>query len=461
MRQNIFKTMSLILMLTVILSSCEKWIDTDININPNNPGDVTVDLLLPATQGALAYTYGGDLTRYQAMWMQHLSGVERQSFALERYSHIDSDINNLWNTLYGGALINLKVMVEKAEETGARHYMGMGKVLKAFALMNISSVWGDVPYSDAFKGTEGVLKAKYDSQQQIYETINTLLDEALVHFGEQNDPLAMVPGNSDLIYKGNMTKWEKAARSLKVRAALHLSKRNGLGPVRDLINAGGLISDASEDFQFNFGAPANENNPVFQFQDQRGDIRVGKRIADMLIATEDPRTPEIMALNEEGEYIGSGPGEALTTASLIGPGYASVNSPVFFLTYFEVKFMEAEAFYGVDDNKAATAYNDAVKASLAKHDVSDEDWEASNASEDAGSITLQKIMEGKYVAMFHSLETWTDWRRTGFPTLQLPENSVYPQTLRRFLYPLDENLYNTENVPAHTPTSRVWWDDGK
>ena len=458
MRQNIFKTMSLILMLAVILSSCEKWIDTDININPNNPGDVSVDLLLPATQGALAYTYGGDLTRYEAMWMQHLSGVERQSFALERYSHLDSDINNLWNTLYGGALINLKVMVEKAEESGARHYMGIGKVLKAFALMNISSVWGDVPYSDAFKGAEGVLKAKYDSQQQIYETINTLLNEALVHFGEQNEPLALVPGNSDLLYKGNIAKWEKAARSLKVRAALHLSKRNGLGPVRDLINAGDLISDATEDFQFMFGAPANEQNPVYQFQIQRGDIRVGKRIADMLNATGDPRTSEIMALNVDTLYIGSGPGEALTTASLIGPGYASDNSPVFFLTHFEVKFMEAEAFFEDDKNRAAIAYNAAVKASLAKHNVSNEDWEAIHANEDAGSITLQKIMEGKYIAMFHSLETWTDWRRTGLPTLQLPENSVYPETLRRFLYPLEENLYNTENVPAHTPTSRVWWD---
>ena len=458
MRQNIIKKVGLILMLAVIVSSCEKWIDTDINITPNNPGDVSVALLLPATQGAIAYTYGGDLTRYQAMWMQHLSGVERQSFALERYSHLDSDINNLWNTLYGGALINLQVMMEKAEETEARHYLGIGKVLTAFAMTNITSVWGDVPYSDAFNGVDGVLKAKYDSQEQIYATINTLLDEALVHFGEQNGPLAVIPGAPDLIYNGDEVKWEKAARSLKARAALHLAKRNGLGPVRDLINAGGLISDPTEDFQFNFGASSNEQNPVHQFQIQRGDIRVGKRVADLLNATGDPRTARIMAPNDDGEFVGSGPGEALTSASLIGPGYASAASPVFFLTYFEVKFMEAEAFFGNDNDKAAAAYNAAVKASLAKHNVSNEDWEAANANEDAGSITLQKIMEGKYIAMFHSLETWTDWRRTGFPALTLPDNNAHPETLRRFLYPLDENLYNTENVPAHTPTSRVWWD---
>ena len=392
------------------------------------------------------------------MWMQHLSGVERQSFALERYSVLDSDINNLWNTLYGGALINLQILMEKAEEEGAVHYLGIGKVLTAFAMMNITSVWGDVPYSDAFKGSEGVLKAQYDSQEMLYGTINTLLDEAIGHFGQQNDPLAVVPGASDLIFKGNLEKWIKTAKTLKVRAALHLAKKNGYGPVRDLVNAGGLISSMSEDFQFNFGAAASEQNPVHQFQIQRGDIRVAKRTADLLNATNDPRTARIIAPNGDGEFVGSGPGEALTTASLIGPGYASAASPVFFLTFFETKFIEAEAFFGNDNGKAAAAYNAAVKASLAKHGVSNEDWEATYANEDAGSITMQKIMEAKYIAMFHSLETWSDWRRTGFPVLELPASNVYPETLRRFLYPTDENLYNTENVPAHTPTSRVWWD---
>ncbi len=458
MRHNIIKKISLFLLLAVMISSCEKWIDTEINTSPNNPADVTLGLLLPSTQAAIAYTYGGDMTRYSSMWMQHLSGVERQSFAFERYSVLDSDINNLWNTLYGGALINLKVLAEKAEAQGAMHYLGVGKVMMAFGMMNVTSVWGDVPYSDAFKGTEGVLKAKYDTQEQVYATINTLLTEAIAHFGETTPTGVPVPGAADLIYAGNIDKWTKLARSLKVRHALHLAKKNGMGPVRDAINAGGLIADASEDFQFNFDAPARQRNPVFQFQDQRGDIRVAKKVADMLNATNDPRTAVIMAPNADGDFVGSGPGQALTTASLIGPGYASPTSPVFFLTHFEMKFVEAEAFFGTDNARAAAAYNAGVKASLAKHGVSDAAWEDVHAAETAGTITLQKIMEGKFLAMFHSLEQWTDWRRTGLPALALPANNALPETPRRFLYPTDENLYNTENVPAHTATSRIWWD---
>jgi hypothetical protein len=460
MRHNIIKKIGLFLLLAVVISSCDKWIDTDMNVSPNNPADVTMPLLLPSTQAAIAYTYGGDMTRYQGMWMQHLSGVDRQSFATERYSILDSDINNLWNTLYGGALKNLLILQEKAEAQDARHYLGVAKVMNAFAMMNIASVWGDVPYSEALRG-ETNMKPSYDSQEMVYNAINTMLTEAITHFGESNPSGVAVPGAADLIYKGDIAKWTALAKTLKVRHALHLEKRNGMGPVRDAINAGGLIA-ADGDFQFNFGAASAEWNPRYQFDTERGDIRVAKKVVDLMAATGDPRMSRYFRLHPDAtnpDFVGSGPGEALTLASYIGPGYASQTSPVFFMTHFELKFIEAEAFFGNDNGRAATAYNDAVKASLAKHGVSDPDWEAEHAAETASSITLNKIMEGKFIAMFLSLETWTDWRRTGTPSLSLPANAVLTETPRRYIYPTDENLYNTDNVPAGVgPTTRVWWD---
>lgn len=460
MRQNIIKKIGLFLLLAVVISSCDKWIDTDLNVSPNNPADVTMPLLLPSTQAAIAYTYGGDMTRYQGMWMQHLSGVDRQSFASERYGILDSDVNNLWNTLYGGALKNLLVLQEKAEAQEAKHYLGVSKVMTAFAMMNISSVWGDVPFSEALRG-ETETKPSYDSQEMVYNAINTLLTEANTHFGESNPAGVAVPGNDDLIYGGDIAQWTALAKTLKVRHALHLAKRNGMGPVRDAINAGGLIT-AADDFQFNFGAASAEWNPRYQFDVERGDIRVGEKIVDLMAATGDPRMAGYFRLHPDAtdpEFVGSGAGAANTLASYIGPAYASQTSPVFFMTYFELKFIEAEAFFGTDNARAAAAYNDAVKASLAKHGVSDPDWEAANAAETAETISMAKIMEAKYIAMFLSLETWTDWRRTGMPSLALPANAELAETPRRYIYPTDENLYNTDNVPAgDTPTTRVWWD---
>jgi len=459
MRLNIIKRIGLLLLVAVVISSCEKWIDTEINTNPNNPSDVTLPLLLPSTQAAIAYTYGGDMTRYQGMWMQHLSGVARQSLGTDRFNVLESDVNNLWNTLYGGALINLQVLMEKAEKENAKHYLGIGKVLTAFAMMNITAVWGDVPYSDAFRGAEGVLKAKYDTQEQVYAAINQLLDEAIVVLGEVNPTGVPVPGAADLIFAGDAAKWQKAARSLKVRAALHLSKRNGMGPVQSALSAGTLMESAADDFQFAFAAPASQWNPRYQFDNDRGDIRVGARVVNFMTSTNDPRMAGYFAPTADGEFVGSPPGAGLEAASFIGPAYASQASPVFFMNYFEVKFIEAEAYFGPDNSRAASAYNDGVKASLAKHGISDPDWEAIYANESAATISLQKIMEGKYVAMFLSLESWADWRRTNLPTLGLPQQNALTETPRRYLYPLDENLYNKQNVPAgQTATSRVWWD---
>ncbi|PKP53069.1 MAG: hypothetical protein CVT92_05720 [Bacteroidetes bacterium HGW-Bacteroidetes-1] len=458
MRHNIIKKISLFLLLAVMISSCKKWIDTDLNTNPNRPADVTMALLLPSTQSALGYVIGGDYTRVSAMWMQHLSGVDRQSLALERYSVLESDQNNLWNTLYGEVLKNLSILQAKAEEQNAMHFLGISKVMTAYTLAMITDVWGDAPFTEALNGDEGNLTPVYDSQESIYGAVNTLLTEAIAHLGETTPTGVPVPGTSDLIFGGDAAKWMAVAKTLKVRYTLHLSKKNGLGPVRDAINAGGLIADNDGDFQFNFGVAANENNPRFQFDDQRGDIRVGAKIVDLMNVTGDPRIAGYFDKKDAADYTGSTPGGAELGAAWAGPAYAGNGAPVFFLNYFEVKFMEAEAFFGTDNARAATAYNDAVKASLAKHGVSDAAWEAVNAAETSGSISLEKIMTGKYIANYLNSETWVDWKRTAIPSLSLPASNV-SVTPRRYLYPTDERLYNGANMPAGVQsTDRVWWD---
>ena len=120
---KIFATISLALVL--ILGSCEKWIDPEYNTSPNSPGDVPINLLLPSASAALSYVYMGDYSRFASIWMQQLSGVDRQAYGFELYNQGESDDNNLWNTLYGGALKDLAKAKEKAIALGAVHYLGV------------------------------------------------------------------------------------------------------------------------------------------------------------------------------------------------------------------------------------------------------------------------------------------------------------------------------------------------
>jgi hypothetical protein len=85
------------------------------------------------------------------------------------------------------------------------------------------------------------------------------------------------------------------------------------------------------------------------------------------------------------------------------------------------------------------------------------------------STTLELIMNEKYVAMYTHVESWTDWRRTGFPALSAPSGANLSEVPRRMPYPEGEYLYNANNVPmpiGATPaekfgvdeTYRLWWD---
>jgi hypothetical protein len=460
-----FRKIGILLTFVLILNSCEKWIDPEINVSPNSPADVTLNLLLPSSQAGVAYVFGGDHSRFSGMWMQHLSGVDRQSFASERYSVLESDADNLWNTLYGGVLKNLVIMVDKAQAQEAFTYEALAKIHIAYTLALLTDVWGDAPYSDALRGETGNLTPLFDTQEQLYGTINTYLDEAVALLGQESPAGVPVPGSDDLFYGGENEKaqWMKVAKALKVRYALHLSKRNGYEPVRSLINAGGLMESPADDWYFQFTNNANEWNPRYQFDSDRGDIRVGAKIVDMMLATDDPRIPVYFASTNDTVFtvVGSGPGEANVDASFVGPGYAGQAAPVPFFTYYEQKFIEAEAFVGNDNARAAAAYSEGIKASLETHGVFDQDWFDANSTLDTSledDAILAQIMDAKYVAMFLHSETWVDWRRTGYPELTPALNAV-SAIPRRYLYTVDEINYNGDNVPQGlTSTSRVWWD---
>ena len=140
--------------------------------------------------------------------------------------------------------------------------------------------------------------------------------------------------------------------------------------------------------------------------------------------------------------------------------YASAASPVPLVTYVEQLFIEAEAsLRSGNAAAAATAHNNAVKESiLFLTGSSDAAYEAANANETAGSISLEKIMTEKNVAMFLQAEGYTDWRRTGFPTLAANPNAALSGIPRRLPTPQQERLYNSNAIVVSDILYPVWWD---
>ncbi len=115
-----------------------------------------------------------------------------------------------------------------------------------------------------------------------------------------------------------------------------------------------------------------------------------------------------------------------------------------------------------DPDRAVQAYKDAVAASLNQiAGEVDADWFATVIeSESAGTISLEKIIMQKRIALVGQIQPFSDWRRTGIPSLALVPGATKTEIPRRFPYAQGEIIYNADNVPAvGSIIVPVWWDN--
>ena len=468
-----FKTIVITGFLAAGLFSCNYG---DLNLNPNLPATATLPSLLSGSEGVIAFTVGADIGQMTNTFTQHLSGIVLQAAAWDRYN-VDAEAGTPFNTFYAGPMQDLSTMIQQAQGSQAKGYEGIGKILMAYSLGTMTSLYGDVPYSEAFKGALNPFP-KFDTQASVYTQIQTLLDEgiALLKTADASNS----PGSDDLIYKGSLPKWIAAAYTFKARYALHLSKTDPeaaskvLAALYDGTTYRGIARNA-DDCDFAFGTGVAESNPWFQLVQERNDFRLGKQFVDLLKATPaDPRLPVFAKPNSAGAYSGSAAGQGQAADSQIGTYFTTATTPVSLITYAEAKFMEAEARLRVNgtDAQAETALKAAVSASVdkvTKGAVSAADLTAfaGNRGTFTGDAAnwLRQVITQKYIALFTQSEAWTDWRRTGYPALQPSfggTNGLNPsgEIPRRLPVPLSERL-NNPSAPKETPSvqaPRFYWD---
>lgn len=452
---NIIKTAGLALAFTLSLSSCELWIDTDLNVDPDAPADVPMNLLLPAVEMNYGYLLAGnDIVRTTAIWMQQFDGVDRQSYTEARYQLMPSDVNNLWNGVYTELFMNTKILLNKAQELGSPYNEGVAKILIASSLGKMTDVFGDMPFSQGFRGNENILTPAFDTQEEIYDTILVILDEAIADLSAASDPIGL---SGDVMYGGSAAKWKKAAYSLKARHLMQLSLVNGNAAATAALTAAGNGFTSNADNMMVLWEEAN-HNPIFQFMEQRGDVRMGATMVNMMLGNDDPRLPFYAAEDEDGEYTGSVAGSSTAEVSRPGSYIAGATAPSMMMTYAELKFIEAEANFMLNQiAPAQTAYEDAVAASvLAVTEDANAAWLGANIN--GVPVTHELIMTQKYIATYGSTQPYADYRRTGFPAMTLPIGAVLPEMPVRYPYAQEEITYNGANVPSVTLSTKLWWD---
>jgi len=439
-----------------VTTSCEFG---DINIDPTTLSSVQLKDQLPVAIGQTVFNVGSSGARAAGLMMQQFKGIEAQQQQLERYVIDDNTFNNLWSFgLYGGGVMkDCDLIMNLGTELEQPYYVGIAKVLMAVNLGIATQCWGDIPYSEAFLGTEGseFFKPVFDSQESIYASIQTLLDEGITEMNKAE--VAGGPGSDDLIYGGDPDGWIQTAYALKARFYMHLVKRDGGAASKALSAIANAYSSNADESMFTAfgGRGANDANPYGQFGAQRPNtLAINDDFAAGMDSKGDPRQSYYMANDGTNYIFYTGPS---------GLFWSSYTSPLPIISYTEQKFLEAEALIrsGGPVGDAAAALTEAIEANMDQMGIDPADYAAyvaaygnfSGLSTDAER--LERILTEKYYAMYAQgfFETWTDFRRAGYPTLDPISGGVNgsnPSGVipRRWIYPNDEKFANTENVNA-------------
>jgi hypothetical protein len=513
----------IVAMVLLIASSCDSWLDD--NINPNALPTVPVNQMLPSALGSFGFHMGGsDLFRYSAIWSQQITAqAGRQTENYSLYVLADTELNGIWRgNLYAGVLTDLEEMLKLDPATTHPRYFGIAKVLKAFTYSMIVDFWGDVPFTEALQGVANVTPA-VDDDAAIYPALITLLDQAIVDLKTSSSLAA--PAGDDYVFNGNAARWIKTANVLKLRMYLKLANTPGFNTsaISSFITttpAAEFMESNADDFQHPFATLAQRQNPTHQFiLSRQDDICASSTMVNLMNGKSDPRrvnyfTPHpfsVAAYNTPPTgntgYVGLTPGTAgggitnalsrlhrfvrgavttgataipagpnltvLGATSLSYDGGASVN----ILTYSEYNFIRAELAlkYGAPVAPRASVeawYQEGIRASildtshparpLVQADV-DTYLLANGTLSGTTEDQLRKIIEEKYVANFMVTgEAWSDWRRTGYPLLQLLPGTLNPgnnnKVPRSLLYPQQEKDANPKIVQKPDFNVRVFWD---
>lgn len=463
MKSSTIKLLSLAVASSLVLSSCKKYLEDDV-VSPNDPENTTAALLLANMEVATFATFGGQLARQNEVLIQRMAGTNAgsQSIDIAQYSFTEISNQNEWDVIYTGIMANARIMLADYG-SGSPHYAGITKVLMAMNIGLATDLWGDVPFDQAGLGLDN-LEPAFQTQQSVIQGIQDLLDDAIVDLSAPAADNVYSPSVDDYIFGGDATLWTKTAYLLKARYANRLSKRDANGSATAALAAlTNAISSSAEDCNMVFFNAGNSLNQWFAYEGQRGGyLRAGATFVDTLAAIGDPRLDVFFGLDENGGISGTPYDDVgVTGTSYVGDYYAGAESSIPLCSYVEAKFIEAEANLRLGNAQpAADALNDAVKASILQvTGAADPVYEALYASETALTVSLDKIMFQKYIALFLQAEGYSDWRRTGIPALTPNPNGAHAGIPRRLPTPQQERLYNSNATVVGDVLLPVWWDE--
>jgi hypothetical protein len=490
--KNLFKI--LFLSCGLLLVGCTGDFE-EINTNPDAYSEV------PYTN-QLAYVIRSAMSQWgtaldEGEWVGHLSKIQY----LNDYNGLTPSNNtygNRWYSTYTG-YVQLDDILSRTEN---KNIVNVCKTLQAWLIFCCVDAFGDMPYSQAFKGAPedgGILQSPYDSQKDVITAVLAKLKEAADSWasGIGSDDL----GAGDLLFNGNVKKWQMFCNSLRLRVAMRIvnvepsTSQSVCTEIFGNPSSYPYIDSNANATVFHWLADASHFEPWYDNSRTRDDHCISDILIDHLKMMKDPRIAIIAKpAKKDGEYRGYENGALLDPAdknmiSRIGALYRDIpagTSPL--IRACEPYYIMAEAaLRGWSTPMSADeAYNKAVQLSMEESGVAED--EATAYLEGPGKFdgSFGMLYFEEWVGLFkQSLEAWSLYRRTGYPTYihtakaadgvsprypgaRSPYNGIHNDIPFRFPYPQNQVNYNNANWSAQNAKlkdyvwgEQLWWDTRK
>ncbi len=456
-------------LLTLLWAGCTKDFE-QINTNPNAPTAVTSGLLLPAIQRDMMNALLNETWNIGNIVIQHTA--KNQFVNEDRY--LWGELNTIWNTGYG-KLRDVENIRRSSLAKGEKNYEAIALILRSWIFSLITDAYGDVPYSEAIQGKEGVYYPKYDKQEDIYNGILADLKRASDLLGTSAESVS-----GDILYKGNLNNWKKLANSLRVRYLMRISRKKDVSAeLRSIVDNPDqypIFTGNNDHAAYTFGPNSPDQFPLHTARiGSFNEFRAGKTLVDYLQATSDPRIgvffrPTPASAGKDSAIIRGIPNgmDDVTAQTYFGGQqnhsqiselyYEQAITPRgisiakgFIMSYAELQFCLAEAAQkGLIGGNPENFYKKGIEASYAFYGLTPAaDFFDLPAIAYSGSNEekLEKIGRQKWVSLFfQGLEAWFDWRRTGIPKLEPAVSNQNGGLIPvRFIYPIIEQALNAEN----------------
>lgn len=515
---KIKKSLCALFAVGMLFSACDKNFE-EINTDPIGKGTTTANqLLAPAMVNVLSANmirnrnFNNELMQVTV----NISDAEAQVF---RYDFRRTWADYTWNIWYP-ELTNLKDIGRIASEPGSENksYQAISLITQAWVYQLLTDVYGDVPYTEANEGRQGIYEPKFDAQKDIYldlfnklEQANTLLKEGTA-----------IIGSGDPVYQGDVSKWRRFGNSLYLRALLRVAHKQevstaAIAKIKEIVETKASEYPVMENNTHTAKILWNGTNSSsavysspFMINVRAVDFRtpaITEFFIDHLRNWNDPRLQGSLGVNGTPRWgLAQGPNGWVGVASGYAPGSGITKQAYFYsdaqnagitlqtdrytgiiMNVAEVDFIKAEAAVrGWISSPAELHYYTGMANSLnywlpnyiskptdanfikyvQEADIMWDNTLPLDNKTPGSSSKLELIHLQKYYAMFLvDFQQWIEHRRTGHPILPkgpgLANGGEMPSRLNYPIITQSANPTNYKNAVAAQGAddikTKVWW----